>query len=76
MFKFREEKIITLIKQKSKQINKIISLKEAEQLIKEQHKNHDHAKDHEHSDDKKSKKSKKSKKTVKSSTNNKKIRKK
>ena len=71
-----EEKITNLIIEKSRKTKKIVTTKEAEQLIKEQHKNHDHAKDHEHSDDKKSKKSKKSKKTVKSSTNNKKIRKK
>jgi len=68
-----EEKITNLIIEKSKKTKKIVTIKEAEQLIKEQHKNHDHAKDHEHFDDKKSKKSKK---TVKSSTYKKKIRKK
>ena len=48
-----EEKIINLIKEKSKQTKKIISTKEAEQLIKDQHKTHEHFKDEE------SKKSKK-----------------
>jgi len=62
-----EEKIITLIKQKSKQINKIISLKEAEQLIQ------DHQKTHEHFQEKESKNRKK---TVKLSKKSKKIRKK
>ena len=62
-----EEKIINLIKEKSKQTKKIISTKEAEQLIKDQHKTHEHFKDEE---------SKKSKKTVKSSKKLKKIRKK
>ena len=62
-----EEKIINLIKEKSKQTKKIISTKEAEQLIKEQHKTHEHFEDRE---------SKKSKKTVKSSKKLKKIRKK
>ena len=62
-----EEKIITLIKQKSKQINKIISLKEAEQLIQ------DHQKTHEHFQEKESKNQKK---TAKLSRKSKKIRKK
>jgi len=62
-----EEKIINLIKEKSKKTKKIISIKEAEELIKEQHKAHAHSKD---------KESKKSKKTLKSSKNFKKIRKK
>ena len=62
-----EEKIITLIKQKSKQINKTISLKEAEQLIQDQHKMHEHFQDNE---------SKNRKKTVKLSKKTKKIRKK
>jgi hypothetical protein len=56
-----------LIKQKSKQINKIISLKEAEQLIQ------DHQKTHEHLQEKESKNRKK---TVKLSKKSKKIRKK
>ena len=60
-----EEKIITLIKQKSKQINKIISLKEAEQLIQDQHKTHEHFQE---------KESKNQKKTVKLSKKSKKIR--
>jgi len=62
-----EEKIITLIKQKSKQINKIISLKEAEQLIQDHHKTHEHLQE---------KESKNRKKTVKLSKKSKKIRKK
>ena len=62
-----EEKIINLIKEKSKQTKKIISTKEAEQLMKDQHKTHEHLKEEE---------SKKSKKTVKSSKKLKKIRKK
>ena len=37
-----EEKIINLIKEKSKQTKKTISIKEAEQLIKEHHKTHEH----------------------------------
>ena len=62
-----EEKIINLIKQKSKQTKKTISIKEAEELIKEQHKTHAHFEEEE---------SKKSKKTVKSPKKSKKIRKK
>ena len=62
-----EEKIINLIKEKSKQTKKIISIKEAEELIEEQHKTHDHFKE---------KESKKAKKTVKSYKKSKKIRKK
>ena len=68
-----EEKIINLIKNKSKKTKKTISIKEAEQLIKDQHKDHDHLHDHDHEDDKKSKKVKK---TDKSISKNKKIRKK
>jgi len=64
-----EEKIIDLIKKKSKQIKKIISTKEADQLIEDQHKTHAHFKD-------KEKESKKPKKSVKSSQKKKKIRKK
>ena len=66
-----EEKIINLIKEKSKKIKKTISTKEAEVLIKDQHKSHNHT--HNASTDKKPKKLKK---TVKSSPKNKKIRKK
>jgi len=62
-----EEKIINLIKEKSKHTKKTISIKEAEQLIEEQHKNHEHFKEEE---------SKKLKKTVKLSKKTKKIRKK
>jgi len=62
-----EEKIINLIKSKSKQTKKTISTKEAEGLIHEHHKSHDHSKEE---------KSEKPKKTVKTSKKNKKIRKK
>ena len=62
-----EEKIINLIKEKSKQTKKIISIKEAERLLEEQHKIHEHFNESE---------SKKRKKTVKSSQKTKKIRKK
>ena len=62
-----EQKIIDLIKQKTKQIKKTISIKEAEQLIKEHHKVHEHIKEDV---------PKKPKKTVKSSKQSKKIRKK
>jgi len=65
-----EEKIINLIKEKSKKTKKIISIKEAEELIKAQHQTHTH------SEDKEVKESKKSKKTHKSSKKFKKIRKK
>ena len=37
-----EEKIINLIKQKSKKIKKIISIKEAKLLLDEQHQTHEH----------------------------------
>ena len=62
-----EEKIINLIKEKSKVTKKTISIKEAEELIAEQHKSHEHFKEEEY---------KKPKKTVKSSKKLKKIRKK
>ena len=62
-----EEKIINLIKEKSKKTKKSISTKEAEQLLQ------DHHKAHHHSDGEESQKSKKS---VKSSKKTKKIRKK
>ncbi len=62
-----EEKIINLIKSKSKITKKTISLTEAEDLINEQHKAHKHFNDE---------KTKKSKKTPKTSTKPKKIRKK
>ena len=62
-----EEKIINLIKEKSKKIKKIISINEAEEVIRQHHKSHDHFSEEE---------SKKSKKTVKSSVKTKKIRKK
>ena len=66
-----EEKIIKLIKDKSKQTKKIISIKEAEDLIKEQHKNHNHTKNIKDTKD-----TKKSKKPIKSSPKSKKVRKK
>ena len=62
-----EEKIINLIKDKSKKTKKIISTNEAEKLIQDHHKSHKHSKDVE---------SKKPKKTVKTSKKSKKIRKK
>ena len=62
-----EEKIINLIKEKSKKIKKIISIEEAEKIIHQHHKSHHHSEEEE---------SKKSKKTVKSSKKTKKIRKK
>ena len=66
-----EEKIINLIKQKSKQLKKIISLKEAENIIKGDSQNKKHSKLFEENEE-----SKKPKKTVKSLQNKKKIRKK
>ena len=62
-----EEKIINLIKGKSKQTKKTISLKEADLLIEAQHRSHEHFKEEE---------SKTLKKTVKSLEKKKKIRKK
>jgi len=62
-----EEKIINLIKEKSKLTKKTISISEAMQLIEQQHKTHEHHKEEE---------LKKPKKTVKSSKKSKKIRKK
>ena len=62
-----EEKIINLIKEKSKKIKKTVSTKEAEEIINQHHKTHHHAEE---------KESKKSKKTHKSSKKTKKIRKK
>ena len=61
-----EEKIINLIKGKSKQTKKTISTKEAEELIHEHHRSHEHSKEE---------KSEKPKKTVKTSKKTKKIRK-
>ena len=66
-----EEKIINLIKEKSKVTKKTVTTQEAEKLIHEQHKNHDHPHDHD-----KEEVPKNSKKTVKSSKSSKKIRKK
>ena len=62
-----EEKIINLIKEKSKQTKKTISIKEAELIIEAHHKSHKQFDD---------KESQKSKKTVKSIEKKKKIRKK
>ena len=64
-----EEKIINLIKNKSKKVKKIISIKEAEQILKAEHESkHDN-----HSHDKETKKPKK---VVKTQSIKKKIRKK
>jgi len=62
-----EEKIINLIKEKSKKIKKVISINEAEEIIHQHHKTHHHSEAEE---------SEKSKKTLKSSKKTKKIRKK
>ena len=62
-----EEKIINLIKEKSKKIKRTVSTKEAEEIIHQHHKTHHHSEGEE---------SKKSKKTLKSSKKTKKIRKK
>ena len=62
-----ENKIINLIKEKAKLTKKTISIKEAEDLITENHKSHEHFKEEE---------DKKPKKTVKSQKKSKKIRKK
>ena len=62
-----EEKIINLIKKQSKQTKKIISTKEAEQIIQEHHKSHQHTEDQG---------TDKPKKTIKTSKKTKKIRKK
>ena len=71
-----EEKILNLIKKKSKSIKKIISSLDAEKILKLEHEKH-HS--HDHKDTSKSSEktqSKKSKKTVKTTVNKKKIRKK
>ena len=62
-----EEKIINLIKKKSKQTKKTISSKEAEQIIEEHHKSHQHSE---------GKETDNRKKTIKTSKKTKKIRKK
>ena len=62
-----EEKIINLIKEKSKKIKRTVSTKEAEEIIHQHHKMHHHSEEEE---------SKKSKKTLKTSKKTKKIRKK
>ncbi len=62
-----EEKILNLIKEKSKKIKKIVSIAEAEMVIEQHHKSHHHFEETE---------SKKSNKPVKSSKKSKKIRKK
>ena len=66
-----EEKIINLIKQKSKQTKKIISTKEAEKLIK----GDSPTKEHHTTPAEKEEVSKKPKKAIKSTKNKKKIRK-
>jgi len=71
-----EDKILNLIKKKSKQTKKIITLEEADRILKLQHEKHH---DHKHKHSEKSKdpvESKKPKKIQKSSLNKKKIRKK
>ena len=62
-----EEKIINLIKEKSKKIKKTISIKEAEDIIHQHHRTHQHSEEEE---------SKKAKKVHKSPKKMKKIRKK
>ena len=62
-----EEKIINLIKEKTKITKKTISAKEAEKIIEEHHKSHHHIED---------KETEKPKKTIKTSKKTKKIRKK
>ena len=61
-----EEKIINLIKEKSKKIKKTVSTKEAEEIMRQHHDTHHHSEEED----------KKSKKTPKSSKKTKKIRKK
>jgi len=58
-----EEKIINLIKEKSKETKKPISTKEAERILKEHHESHDHFKEEETKKTKKTPKSVKKKKT-------------
>ena len=70
-----EEKIINLIKEKSKKIKKTISTKEVEEIITQHHKRHHHDHSHHHSEEKEEE-YKKSKKTRKSPEKTKKIRKK
>ena len=71
-----EEKILNLIKKKSKQTKKIITSDEAEKILKLEHDKH-HIHDHAHSVKSNDKiESKKPKKIRKSSINKKKIRKK
>jgi len=73
-----EEKVLNLIKKKSKQTKKTITLDEAEKILKLEHDKH-HLHNHDHStktDDMTKIESKKSKKMVKSKQEKKKIRKK
>ena len=70
-----EDKIINLIKDKSKKIKKTISTQEAEKLINDHHKSHDHSKEKD-LDQGTNKESKILKKSAKPSTKKKKIRKK
>jgi trigger factor len=72
-----EEKILDLIKKKSKINKKIVTSDDAEKLLKVEHdKHHDHKHDHHDKQSDKITKSKKSKKTDKSTDKMKKIRKK
>ena len=69
-----EEKIINLIKEKSKKIKKTISIKEAEDIIHQHHRTHQHLKEeHQHPEEEESLKAKKVHKSLKKT---KKIRKK
>ena len=72
-----EEKIINLIKEKSKKIQKPISINEAEEIIKKQSQTEKQVKlpINKSNEQKKKEEFKKAKKTVKSSKNKKKIRK-
>jgi len=70
-----EEKIINLIKEKSKKIKKTISTKEVEEIIAQHHKRHHHDHSHHHPEEKEEG-YKKPKKTRKSPKKIKKIRKK
>ena len=62
-----EEKIVNLIKEKSKETKKSISTKDADELLKEHHESHDHFKDEE-----RSKKTKKPSKSLKKKKTNRK----
>ena len=68
-----EEKIINLIKEKSKETKKSISTKEADKLLKDHHESHDHSHEaHDHSKEEESKKTKKTSKSIKKKKKNRK----